>query len=101
MKLTSPRRSNGAIASMRTRPTMTTGRPNLTARITASCRPPGSAQWRLNSCLRSAASDISTVVGENVDLGPSGQVEQGAGRDEVETGLGQLDPVFPPQPDVE
>ena len=31
---------------------------------------------------------------ENVDLGPSGQVKHRACGEEIETGLGQLDPAF-------
>ena len=64
-------------------------------------RLPGTAQrcWTARSrCVRHAA---SAVMGENVLLGPAGEVEQRAVRQEIEAGLGQRDPVFARQPLVE
>src|SRR5690242_13408143 len=65
--------------------------------ISLSWNPPGAAQPCFLRCSRMASSDM----GEDVDLGPSGEVERGTMRQEIETGLGQLDPAFAPQAFVE
>src|SRR4051794_37111058 len=98
MKLTSPpRRSNGAMASSSRKTTATTGRPIFASRTSRSCWLPGSAQCRLISCLRIAASDMR----EYVLFRPAGEVEQCARRQEVEAGLGELLAVLALQPLVE
>ena len=65
-------------------------------------RLPGTAQ----RCLTVARAwlqlrTLSAVVRENILLRPAGEIEQGARRKEIETGLGERDAVLALQPLVE
>src|SRR3954447_23953750 len=59
--------------------------------------PPGTAQRRLTRLSCSASSDM----GENVQLPPAGEIEQGTVRQEIETGLGQTGAPLASEPLVE
>src|SRR4029078_3678650 len=90
MKLTSPFLSSGASARTATRTPTAAGSPTLIQRISLSWPLPGSAQ-RLAFLSRKPG---SALVRENVLLGPSGQIQQCAGRQEVEASLGERRPVL-------
>src|SRR3954447_10968440 len=96
-KLTSCLSSSGAKKRRARTTPMRAGRPILSVLTPRSWAPPGIAQRRLTRRSRSASSDI----GENVLLGPAGEIEQGSVGQEIEAGLGELGAAFARQPDVE
>src|SRR4029450_10657487 len=94
MKLNSCFSSSGEKArKARTTPVAAGSRSFITW-ITRSWAPPGAAQTRLATRSRSASSDM----GENVLLGPAGEIEDGTVGQEIEAGRGQRRPAFALEP---
>src|SRR5438067_1087990 len=98
MKLTSLFFSSGASARIATSKPTAAGRTIFVQRTSRSCALPGSAQRCLMAGSRGVA---SAIVRKNILLRPAGEVEQGAGRKEIEAGLRQCDAVFALQAFVE
>src|SRR5438552_17979243 len=91
MKLTSLFFSSGASARIKTSKPTAAGRTIFVQRTSRSCALPGSAQRCLTAASRALA---SAIVRENVLFGPAGEVEQSAGRKEIETILRECDAVL-------
>src|SRR5689334_13046910 len=98
MKLTSLCFPSGASARTAISTPTALGRMTLVHLTSQSCALPGSAQRCL---LPRPVGEASAIVGEDVLLGPAGDVEQGAGREEVEAGLRQFRALLAPEPLVE
>src|SRR5438445_12092901 len=103
MKLTSLFFSSGASASTAMSTPTALGSRILVQRTSRSCVLPGTAHLCLTARPRMAASDMtayprSAVMGEDVLLGPAGDVEQCARRQEIETGLGERHPTLTLEP---
>src|SRR5690242_10987727 len=98
MKLTSLFLPSGASASTAISTPTAIGRITLVHLTSQSCRLPGSAHRCLVARRLACA---SAIVGENVLLGPAGDVEERARRQEVEAGLRKRGAVLALEPFVE
>src|SRR5690348_6372004 len=98
MELTSLFLPSGASASMAISTPTAIGRITLVYLTSQSCQLPGSAHRCLLTRRLVAA---SAIVRENVLLRPAGEVEQSAGREEIEAGLGEGGAVLAREPLVE
>src|SRR5690242_18974479 len=100
MKLTSLCLPSGATARIAISAPTALGRPIFAQRTSRSWALPGSAQ-RLFPPRVPALAMTSAVVREVVLLGPAGDIEQSAGGNEVEAGLGERDAILALEPLVE
>src|SRR3954447_21658325 len=96
-KLTSCLSSSGEKKRKARTTPISAGSASLRVLTTRSWLPPGTAQRRLIRRSCSASSDM----GENVLLGPAGQIEQGALGQEVEAGLSEAGAALAREPFVE
>src|SRR5882757_3416217 len=87
-KLTSPPVVRGAMTRKAASTPISTGSAIRDRPMIRSWLLPGAAQICRAVRKVTAASDM----GEDIDLGPAGQIELGAPRQEIETGLGQSGP---------